>query len=139
MGWKRCCFSVRQLALLISLLLQTGVPANAQPDDDLYDGEFASERATIENFWEEETEGASPEQIAAAERRLAVVLPKMLKALYRRSNGGFARFTEAQKLGAPMFGWGPHRAIPSLKLPPLTEIKTLAEIDREMTVGTMRP
>jgi hypothetical protein len=116
-----------------------GGPGNAQPDEDLYDGEFASERATVENFWEEETEGASPEQIAATERRLAVVLPEMLKALYRRSNGGFARFTEAQRLGAPIFRWGRgHRAIPSLKLPPLAEIKTLDEIDREMTVGTMR-
>lgn len=138
MGWKRCCSSVRQLALLISLLLQTGVPANAQPDDDFYDGEFASERVTIENFWEEETEGASPEQIVAAERRLGVVLPETLKALYRRSNGGFARFTEAQRLGTPTLGWGSHRAIPRLDLPPLAEMKTLAEIDREMTVGTVR-
>ena len=138
MGWKRCFFSVRQFALLISLLVQTVGAGNAQPDVDLYDGEFASERATVENFWEKGTEGASPEQIAVAERRLAVVLPEKLKALYRRSNGGFARFTEAQRLGAPTFGWGSHRAIPSSKLPPLAEIKTLAEIDRETTVGTMR-
>lgn len=71
---------------------------------------------------------ATDEQIAAAEARLGVVLPDMLKALYRQHNGGYLDWMFVPKVPQPrpMFeDWKGAFSIDYCDLIPLEKLRTL--------------
>lgn len=89
-------------------------------------------------FWNDASGAPAPEQaIAAAELRLGVRLPALLRALYRRQDGGYTGFEWAPRGRHPsrqLYDW--ESVVPDRYISSLGHLRTLAEVASDFQDGT---
>ncbi|MGO1071205.1 SMI1/KNR4 family protein [Lysobacter sp. CA199] len=89
-------------------------------------------------FWSDASGAPAPEDaIAAAEARLGVRLPALLRALYRRQDGGYTRFEWAPLSRHPSrhsYDW--ESVVPDRYLSSLGHLRTLMDVASDFQDGT---
>lgn len=124
--------------------LQHWSPALQARHDPAQTLDWRPEPPSLDTFWSgpgfwDDASGApaSEDAIAAAELRLGVRLPALLRALYRRQDGGYTRFEWAPLGRHPsrhFYDW--ESVVPDRYLSSLGHLRTLADVASDFQDGT---